>query len=73
MTRKFAALLVLVLLVSGCGASRSFRKGQEAVRVADWDAAVVYFTKAVQGNPDSSEYKINLRRAQEEAARMHVE
>lgn len=41
--------------------------------MADWDAAVVYFTKAVQGNPDSAEYKINLRRAQEEAARVHVE
>jgi general secretion pathway protein D len=73
MTRKLSVLLVLALLASGCAASRSFRKGQEAVRVADWDAAVVYFTKAVQANPDSSEYKINLRRAQEEAARMHVE
>lgn len=73
MTRKLSVLLVFALLVSGCTASRSFRKGQEAVRVADWDAAVVYFTKAVQTNPDSSEYKINLRRAQEEAARMHVE
>lgn len=73
MTRKLSVLLVLVLFASGCAASRSFRKGQEAVRVADWDAAVVYFTKAVQANPDSSEYKINLRRAQEEAARMHVE
>src|SRR5678815_2907818 len=73
MTRKLALLLVLALFVSGCTASRSFRRGQEAVRVADWDTAVAQFTKAVQENPDSAEYKINLRRAQEEAARMHVE
>ncbi len=39
----------------------------------DWDAAVTYFTQAVQGNPDSPEYKINLRRAQEEASRGHLE
>lgn len=43
------------------------------MRVADWDAAVTYFTKAVQANPDNPEYKINLQRAQEEAARVHIE
>src|SRR5450759_251794 len=73
MTRKLTVLLLFALLASGCAASRAFRHGQDAVRAADWDAAVAYFTKAVQANPDSSEYKINLRRAQEEAARVHVE
>src|SRR6266850_2444066 len=66
-------LLACVVLTSGCAASRAFRQGQDAVHSADWDAAVVFFTKAVQANPDSAEYKINLRRAQEEAARMHIE
>ena len=73
MTRKLAILFVLAVLVSGCTASRAFRRGQEAVRVADWEAAVAHFTAAVQANPDSAEYKIQLRRAQEEAARLHVE
>ena len=73
MRRKFALLLIVTLFVSGCTASRAFRRGQEAVRVADWDSAVVHFTSAVQANPDSAEYKINLRRAQEEAARQHIE
>jgi len=73
MRRKLALLLVLAVFASGCAASRSFRRGQDAVRIADWDAAVAHFTAAVQANPDSAEYKINLRRAQEEAARMHVE
>ena len=67
-------LLLLALVVStACTASRAFRRGQDAQRVGDWDAAVEHYTKAVQENPDSAEYKIQLRRAQEEAARMHVE
>src|SRR4051794_2526332 len=73
MKRNVSLLLLIALLASGCAASRAFRHGQDAVRVADWDAAVSYFTKAVQEDPDSAEYKINLRRAQEEASRMHIE
>jgi general secretion pathway protein D len=73
MMRKLSTLLILALLVSGCTASRAFRHGQDAVRRADWDAAVAHFTKAVQADPDNGEFKINLRRAQEEAARQHLE
>jgi type II secretory pathway component GspD/PulD (secretin) len=73
MMRKLSVLLMLALFASGCAASRAFRHGQDAVHGGDWDAAVTYFTKAVQGNPDSAEYKIHLRRAQEEASRMHIE
>ncbi|HET7696763.1 MAG TPA: cohesin domain-containing protein [Vicinamibacterales bacterium] len=73
MRRKLALLLIVAIFASGCAASRAFRRGQEAVRVADWDAAVAHFTTAVQANPDNAEYKINLRRAQEEAARQHIE
>jgi general secretion pathway protein D len=73
MTRKLAGVLVLALVASGCASSRAFRHGQDAVRASDWDSAVTYFTKALQGNPDSTEYKVNLQRAQEEAARQHTE
>ena len=73
MTRKLTVLLVLAVLASGCSASRAFRKGQDAVYRADWDTAVSYFTQAVQANPDRGEYKVHLRRAQEEASRMHIE
>jgi type II secretory pathway component GspD/PulD (secretin) len=71
--RRWVPVLVLAIAASGCAAGRAFRHGQEAVRVGDWDAAVAYFRKAVQENPDSTEYKINLQRAQEEAARVHIE
>jgi len=73
-SRALAILLIAFVIVApGCASSRAFRQGQDAVRVKDWDAAVSYFTKAVQGNPDNPEYKINLRRAQEEASRAHLE
>src|SRR4029079_3711129 len=73
MTRKLAAFVLLAFLVTGCTASRAFRHGQDAVRAADWESAVAYFTQAVQENPHSPETTINLRRAQEELARQHVE
>src|SRR5258706_11144779 len=73
MMRKLSVLLILAILASACASSRAFRRGQDAVHGSDWDAAVAYFTKAVQGDPDNGEYKVHLRRAQEEAARMHVE
>jgi general secretion pathway protein D len=73
LVRRLVPVLVLALVASGCAAGRAFRRGEEAVRVGDWDAAVTYFRQAVQDNPDSAEYKINLQRAQEEAARVHIE
>jgi general secretion pathway protein D len=73
MTRKLTVLLLLAVLASGCAASRTFRKGQDAVLRADWDTAVSYFTEAVQSDPDNREFKVHLRRAQEEASRMHLE
>ncbi len=71
--RRVAGLVLIAVLLGGCAAGRAFRRGQEAVRGAVWDAAVTYFTKAVQEDPDSAEYKIHLQRAQEEASRAHFD
>src|SRR5262245_59694641 len=73
MTRRLAAVLVVALLASGCAASRAFRQGQDKARVGDWDEAIKYYTKAVQENPENGEYRIHLRRAQDEAYHMHTE
>src|SRR5215813_4760344 len=73
MTRKLAGLLLVALVVGGCASSRAFRRGEEAMRSGDADSAVVHFTEAVQADPDNPDYKIQLRRAQEEAARRHIE
>jgi type II secretory pathway component GspD/PulD (secretin) len=41
-------------------------------RLGDWDAAVKYFTEAVQENPNKPEYKIALERAQQSASLDHI-
>jgi len=70
--RRLIALLVVTVLVSGCAAGRSFRKGRDAARAGDWDTAVQHYTQALQANPDNAEYKIELERAMQNAARDHI-
>jgi general secretion pathway protein D len=65
-------LLALVVSATGCAAGRAYRRGQDAARAGDWDAAVAHYTRAVQENPDSPEYKIALERASQSAALEHI-
>jgi general secretion pathway protein D len=70
--RRLIVLLVLTALVSGCAAGRAFRKGRESARTGDWDTAVMHYTEALQESPDNAEYKIELERATQNAARDHI-
>jgi general secretion pathway protein D len=70
--RRLITLVLLTVLVSGCAAGRAFRKGRDAARSGDWDAAVRYYTVALQASPDNAEYKIELERATQNAAREHI-
>lgn len=72
MRRRLITLVLLTVLVSGCAAGRAFRKGRDAARTGDWDAAVTYYTAALQASPDNAEYKIELERATQNAAREHI-
>src|SRR6476620_357248 len=72
MRHRLIAGLILTIVVSGCAAGHAFRRGEEASRNGDWDAAVVEFTKAVQEDPDRAEFKIALERATQSAARDHI-
>ena len=72
MVRRLVILIVVAVTVSGCAAGRAFRRGEEAARNGDWDAAVTYLTRAVQASPDKAEYKIALERAMQTAAREHI-
>ena len=68
----FVVLATLAALGSGCAAGRAYRRGQEAARLGDWDAAVTYFTKAVQEDPENAMFKISLERAMQSSARDHI-
>jgi general secretion pathway protein D len=72
MKHRAVAIVMLAVIVSGCAAGRAFRRGQEASRNGDWDKAVAEYTKAVQENPDRTEYKIQLERAMQTAAQEHI-
>jgi hypothetical protein len=68
MTRKLAASVLLAFPRHGMRRFACVPHGQDAVRASDWGIGPSPTSpRAVQENPDSPEYKINLRRAQEEA------
>ena len=69
---KAVALAMALAVVAGCGASRSYRRGQQAANAQQFDEAVEYYRQALQGAPDKPEYKIALERAMQAAATFHV-
>ena len=70
---KTAALVLAVVAVAGCAAGRAYSRAEKAARAGDWDAAVQYYTQALQAEPDSAVYKIGLERAQLAASRGHLD
>src|ERR1051326_8158524 len=70
--RKIVLIIVLAAVAAGCGAARSFGRGENAARNSDWDAAVDYYRKAVQEAPSREDYKIALERAMINASHEHL-
>src|SRR5689334_7472039 len=64
--------LALALVATGCGAARTFGRGENAARNSDWDAAVDYYRKAVQQAPNREDYKIALERSMINASHQHL-
>ena len=64
---KAVALVLALVVVAGCGASRSYRRGQQAANAQQFDEAVEHYRQALQGAPDKPEYKIALERAMQAA------
>ena len=51
----------------------AFRRGEEAARRSDWDAAVAHYREAVQADPDKTEFKMALDRSMLNASRVHLD
>ena len=64
---------MIVTLVAGCGASRSYGRGEDAAKAGNWDAAVAQYQQAVQQDPDNAEYRIALQRAMMSASVAHLD
>ncbi|HUU32779.1 MAG TPA: hypothetical protein VMW48_01885 [Vicinamibacterales bacterium] len=69
---KAIVVMMAALVAVGCGASRSYTRGQRAAYAQQWDEAVEYYRQALQGAPDKPEYKIALERAMQAAAGGHI-
>jgi general secretion pathway protein D len=67
------ALALIAAMASGCGAARSYRSGQQAAAMGDWDTAVAHYRQALQDDPDRTEYKIALERAMQAASLFYLE
>jgi general secretion pathway protein D len=65
-----AALALLAL--AGCASSSPFKLGEKAERRADYDRAVMEYSKALQQNPDSARYRQSLERARMRASAEHL-
>ncbi|HEX2162388.1 MAG TPA: secretin N-terminal domain-containing protein, partial [Thermoanaerobaculia bacterium] len=75
-TRSIAPLLVtllLALVAAGCVAHRSFRQGEIAAQLGDWDDAVLHYMEAVAKEPDNLRYQSALLRARIKASQSHFE
>ena len=66
------ALALAGFLAAGCATGRAFSRGQRAAQAGDWDLAVTYYREALQRDPHSARYRIELERAMESASRKHL-
>jgi len=67
------ALGLLALTLASCTGFRAARQAEVASETGDWDAAVLYWSKAVDQDPTDIRYKANLLRAQVRASGEHFE
>src|SRR5260370_33769573 len=73
---RWGILLLCVgfgLLVAGCPKGQlDYNQGKKAETIQDYDAAFVYYQKAVKADPYNANYKIKLNRIRFEASESHV-
>jgi general secretion pathway protein D len=72
--RAFAAALAATIAgvaFSGCATSSALRRGQKAEIAADYDRAVIEYTRAAQEKPNDRNITLSLDRAKVRAAEAH--
>jgi general secretion pathway protein D len=68
---RAAIVPAFCLLVAGCAASSALRRGREAERRQQYDAAVVEYTKALRLHPEDMNTRLALDRAKLRASQDH--
>src|SRR5918992_1623900 len=73
MKTRLVVLILIAVMTAACGAGRSFGRGDSAARRGNWDEAVEHYRRAVQQNPNRTDYKIALERASINASHVHLD
>jgi len=68
------AWLVIAVFAAGCPkkGNQDYHAGEKALEVHDYDAAVDYYLKALQAEPNNATYRIKLNQARFEAGQLHI-
>lgn len=66
--RRAWVVFVVLLSLTGCVVSDSYKQGQELAKDRRWHEAILYYEKAVQEDPGNEEYKNALLTAKQEVA-----
>ena len=59
-TIRTVTLVLLGLTITSCTGFRAARQAEIASETGDWDAAVLYWSKAIEQDPTDIRYKANL-------------
>src|SRR5258708_3232354 len=67
-------LIVYAVLLTGCAkGNQPYNAGAKAESLKDYDSALENYNKALQAQPNNTEYKLKAARARFEAAQWHVD
>jgi len=69
--KKF--ILFLLIFSFACTGYRSFKNGEDAEKIRDYDRAVAEYLSALAKDPENIKYKIYLERAKLRASQIHFE
>ena len=71
--RRLSVVLLPILFLVGCAASKAYKQGIELEKVQKYDEALAYFAKAVEENPDDFTYRASYQEAKTFAAIYHAD
>lgn len=71
---KVVVWLVIVVFAAGCPkkGNQNYHAGEKALETKDYDAAVDFYLKALQAEPNNANYRIKLNQSRFEAGQMHI-
>ncbi len=72
-TLRLSAPLLALAILAGCTSHSNYRQGETASQLGKWDEAVLYYMKALNGDPGNISYQADLLRAKIKASQAHFE